>query len=215
MRETLEKHVEVSGSGRRRLMAAASRLFSRSGLSEVTVAQILDQSGVKAPTLYHHFGGKEGLYVNWVSHTLDVVDAEFKALASSAPTLRSFLVEASRILLSQRSMDVLQVLRDRRWLADPDSVEQVDDALKAAVFSPIARAIEASTPVKDGADVAQLFVHLVTARRPNYKRFDAVEAPATDEIVDLFLSGVQTLSREASSPTAARERVPELIVEVK
>ena len=77
MRETLEKQVEINGSGRRRLMAAASRLLSKSGLSEVTVAQILDHSGVKAPTLYHHFGGKDGLYVTWVSNTLDVVDAEF------------------------------------------------------------------------------------------------------------------------------------------
>ena len=51
-------------------MTAAGKLFGTTGLSEVTVAQILDQSGVKAPTLYHHFGGKEGLYVAWACHEM-------------------------------------------------------------------------------------------------------------------------------------------------
>jgi AcrR family transcriptional regulator len=191
-------------------MAAASRLFSKSGLSEVTVAQILDHSGVKAPTLYHHFGGKEGLYVTWVSNTLDVVDAEFKALAAASPSLRGFLLEAGRILLSQRSMDVLQVLRDRKWLADPDSVEQVDDALKAAVFQPIARAIENGTPVKDGADASQIFVHMMSARRPGYKRPDMKEAPSTEDIVDLFLSGVQSSTRTAAPLGLEREMTLEV-----
>jgi len=187
--------VEVSGSGRRRLMTAAARLFQTTGLSEVTVAQILDHSGVKAPTLYHHFGGKEGLYVAWACQTLDVIEAEFRALASGSPTLRDFLLESTNILLSPRSMDFLQVMRDRKWLSDPDSLEQVDDALKVAVFGPIALAIETSTPIKNGRDAAQLFVHMVCSRRPYYLRSDAREAMPAEEIVDLFLSGIHGETR--------------------
>lgn len=178
-------------------MTAAERLFAKSGLSEVTVAQILEQSGVKAPTLYHHFGGKEGLYVTWACHTLDVVDAEFKALAASDPTLRDFLLGACRILLSNRALDVLQVMRDRRWLSDPDSLEQVDDALKVAVFQPIARAIEDATPIKDAFDSSQIFVHMVHVRRPNYRRSGAMETTSPEEIVDVFLSGIHGGTRSA------------------
>ena len=139
----------VSGTGRRRLMTAASKLFGSTGLSEVTVAQILDHSGVKAPTLYHHFGGKEGLYVAWACQAFDAMQAEFKALSSKDLLLHDFLLESCRILLSQRSMDVLQVMRDRRWLADPDSVEQVNDSLNEAVFRQITRAIQAGTSVSE------------------------------------------------------------------
>jgi AcrR family transcriptional regulator len=189
-------------------MTAAARLFQTMGLSEVTVAQILDHSGVKAPTLYHHFGGKEGLYVAWASQTLDVVEAEFRALTSTAPLLRCFLVEACNILLSPRSMDYLQVQRDRKWLSDPESLEQVNEALRIAVFRPISDAIEGSTPIKDARDHAQLFVHMVCIRRQAYMRSDSMEAVPAEEIVDVFLSGVlsetrQTLVEESLLPEAA------------
>jgi AcrR family transcriptional regulator len=196
-------------------MTAAARLFAKTGLSEVTVAQILDQSGVKAPTLYHHFGGKEGLYVTWACHTLDVMDAEFKALNATSPTLRDFLLEASRILLSQRSMDIMQVMRDRRWLADPDSVEQIDDALKVAVFQPIARAIEGATPAKDAGDASQIFVHMVGVRRPGYRRAGVIEPASAEEIVDLFLSGVHGGTRAAVQTAFGRAREPGETIEVK
>jgi AcrR family transcriptional regulator len=190
-------------------MTAAARLFQTTGLSEVTVAQILDHSGVKAPTLYHHFGGKEGLYVAWASQSLDVVEAEFRALNSSAPTLRQFLLDACQILLSSRSMDFLQVMRDRKWLSDPESLEQINEALKNAAFAPIATAIEANTPSKDARDAAQLFVHMVCSRRPSYQRYDSKEAVSCDEIVDVFLSGILAEGRHQAVVDGDRARVPE------
>jgi len=211
MQEQGSKNTEASGSGRRRLMTAAGRLFAANGLSEVTVAQILDHSGVKAPTLYHHFGGKEGLYVAWACQTLDVAEAEFRALSAGAPTLRDFLLEAARILLSQRSMDVLLALRDRKWLADPDSLEQVDDALRVAVFEPIAKAIESGAGYRDGLAASQLFVHMVSVRRPSYRRPMAREAVPPSEIVDVFMSGVMAGTRTA----IVRDGLPEAVLEVK
>lgn len=196
-------------------MTAAARLFQTTGLSEVTVAQILDHSGVKAPTLYHHFGGKEGLYVAWVCHTLDVIEAEFRALSATSPTLREFLIETSRILLSPRSMDYLQVMRDRKWLADPDSLEQVDDALKVAVFAPIAFAIESSTPTTNGRDAAQLFVHMVSLRRPFYLRADAREPMDAEAIVDVYLSGLHGSTRNPSQVNEGRAEYPEPIGRLK
>ena len=192
-------------------MTAAARLFQTSGPSEVTVAQILDHSGVKAPTLYHHFGGKEGLYIAWVCQTLDVIEAEFRALSASGTTLRDFLLESCHILLSGRSMDFLQVMRDRKWLSDPDSLEQVDDALMLAVFTPIAEAIETSTPIKCGRDAAQLFVHMVSVRKPHYLRPDSREPIPAEEIVDLFLSGVHSATRPAAVSEDDRARQPEVL----
>jgi AcrR family transcriptional regulator len=58
--------VEADGAprlaGRASLLAAATTLFSSLGYDAVTTRQILERAGVEAPSLYHHFGSKLGLY---------------------------------------------------------------------------------------------------------------------------------------------------------
>jgi hypothetical protein len=112
-------------------------------------------------------------------------------------------------------MDIMQVMRDRRWLADPDSVEQIDDALRVAVFQPIARAIEGATPIKDAGDASQLFVHMVGVRRPGYGRAGSIDPVSAEEIVDLFLSGVHGGTRAAVQTAFERAREPGAPIEVK
>lgn len=48
--------------GRGKLLGAAASLFAESGYDGVTTRQILERAGVEAPSLYHHFGSKLGLY---------------------------------------------------------------------------------------------------------------------------------------------------------
>jgi len=50
-------------SGRARLFLAAIRLFGAKGYAATSVRDIVQAAGVTAPTLYHHFGNKEGLYL--------------------------------------------------------------------------------------------------------------------------------------------------------
>jgi AcrR family transcriptional regulator len=45
-----------------RLLKAAAELLANSGNSPVSTRQITELAGVTAPTLYHHFGDKEGLF---------------------------------------------------------------------------------------------------------------------------------------------------------
>src|SRR6185369_14684202 len=44
-----------------RLLEEALRLFALRGVDAVGVQEIVDASGVTKPTLYHHFGSKDGL----------------------------------------------------------------------------------------------------------------------------------------------------------
>lgn len=46
---------------RERILDEALVLFSRRGVDSVGVQEIVDAAGVTKPTLYHHFGSKEGL----------------------------------------------------------------------------------------------------------------------------------------------------------
>jgi len=55
--------------GRASLLTAAATLFAELGYDAVTTRQILERAGVEAPSLYHHFGSKLGLYRAVLSDT--------------------------------------------------------------------------------------------------------------------------------------------------
>src|SRR2546429_8084349 len=44
-----------------RILDAASDLLTRSAVADLSTRAVCDAAGVTAPTLYHHFGDKEGL----------------------------------------------------------------------------------------------------------------------------------------------------------
>lgn len=56
-----KKAVDENGT-KRQIMMAALRLFSQKGYSSTTIRNILDASGTSAPSLYHFFRNKEGLF---------------------------------------------------------------------------------------------------------------------------------------------------------
>lgn len=55
------RDVVTATSTRDRILATAATLFYRYGIHRVGVEQICQAAKVKKPTLYHHFGSKDGL----------------------------------------------------------------------------------------------------------------------------------------------------------
>lgn len=101
--------------GRTSLLGAAASLFAEFGYDAVTTRQILERAGVEAPSLYHHFGSKLGLY--------RAVLAE-----SSEPFVESFARLGER-LDAARPGDVRSRLCDLVWamfqgqLRDPETFQ--------------------------------------------------------------------------------------------
>lgn len=52
-----------SSGTRDTLLSAAREVFLANGYAEATVADIVERSGVSVGSLYHHFGGKPGLFL--------------------------------------------------------------------------------------------------------------------------------------------------------
>lgn len=125
--------------GRESLLAAATALFAELGYDAVTTRQILERAGVEAPSLYHHFGSKLGLYRAVLSDTSepfverfvrlgtrlrrdrgagaqdvleDMVWAVFRGALSNPETVRIALFEATRP--GPRRYDVLSVWEQLR-----------------------------------------------------------------------------------------------------
>jgi TetR/AcrR family transcriptional regulator len=61
--------------GRERLLEAAMRLFTSRGYAETSVRDIVAAAGLTAPSLYHHFGNKEGLFLAIIHATQSRVEA--------------------------------------------------------------------------------------------------------------------------------------------
>jgi AcrR family transcriptional regulator len=74
---------------RQAVLDAAARLFARNGYADTSLAQIADEVGIKAGSLYYHFDSKEELVYEvlrfGVTHSLEHTRAEVARLGARAP----------------------------------------------------------------------------------------------------------------------------------
>ena len=70
----------VQRDTRRRLLDAAAAVLAEQGVEGASTREIYERAGVKAPTLYHHFGDKRGLMDAVVSDAFDRYVAEKRRL---------------------------------------------------------------------------------------------------------------------------------------
>lgn len=79
---------------RTKILEEALRLFAHNGYGSTSVREIAERSGVTKPTLYYHFGNKEGLFRAIVQTRLDqlgaLVDAAVRGDGSPLARLRTF-----------------------------------------------------------------------------------------------------------------------------
>lgn len=204
--------------GREKLLDAAATLFAQSGYDGVTTRQILERAGVEAPSLYHHFGSKLGLYRAVLTENSEPFLAEFRRIsrqlrASPGASTRERLTalvwaifqggvrnpEAVQIALfeSQRPgpirYDVLGV-----WEQLRDSFrEAIDDGARNGDLTFERSRAEVAANVLIGG-LTIYMQHFVLGRR-------RLTRPLAREIVDTLVDGLAS-STERRAPRAPRPR---------
>jgi AcrR family transcriptional regulator len=73
---------------RDRLLLAAAQLLDESGNTTVSTRAICERAGVEAPTLYHHFGNKQGLIDAVLRHGFNQYVDAGRQDATSIPSRR-------------------------------------------------------------------------------------------------------------------------------
>lgn len=76
---------------RTRIIEEATHLFGQRGYGSVSVRELVEAVGVTKPTLYYHFGSKEGLFLATAQHHLDGMDCFFRSLLQDHDSLRESL----------------------------------------------------------------------------------------------------------------------------
>ncbi|MEN0068484.1 MAG: TetR/AcrR family transcriptional regulator [Myxococcota bacterium] len=77
---------------RNKILEEAVRLFSRNGYGSTSVRELAEAAGITKPTLYYHFGSKEGLFEALVDHHLE----GFEQLVDNTVNLPGTVVERLR-----------------------------------------------------------------------------------------------------------------------
>ncbi len=124
-------------SGRERLLAAAARAFSKAGFADTGIASILQLAGVQAPTLYHHFGDKEGLFVAWAESTLATARTQLEATLKEASGNRETLAAYSKFVRQWPDGDLARLMRDANQLSKPENRERVSTAILHGFLEPL------------------------------------------------------------------------------
>ncbi|WP_344592851.1 TetR/AcrR family transcriptional regulator [Actinomadura vinacea] len=71
---------------RRALLDAAQQVFADRGYADAGIAEIVESSGISVGSLYHHYGGKAGLYLALWEELSDEQEARAASAVSAART---------------------------------------------------------------------------------------------------------------------------------
>jgi AcrR family transcriptional regulator len=74
---------------REKALGAAMRLFWRKGFAATSMTDLCDTMGVRSPSLYAAFGGKEALYLETVKHYVETAGPPVWGRLAEAPTARA------------------------------------------------------------------------------------------------------------------------------
>lgn len=155
----------MAPSGKGRLMSAAHALFGKGSFAEVSVGSLLKLSRVQAPTLYHHFGDKEGLYVAWALDVLGSVSTTVDNELASAPAPHALQAYAHALLTC--GSNIGQILHDSQRMSRSESGEQIMGAYFERIFEPLCgllvqMAAEGEIVAEPVDRLAQLFITLAS-----------------------------------------------------
>lgn len=77
--------VVEAGGGRARILEEAAELFLRRGYAQTSLRHIAAAAGMKAGSVYYHFGSKEEILAEILRRGIEVVTASFEETRASLP----------------------------------------------------------------------------------------------------------------------------------
>lgn len=202
-----EQHAEET---RAAILREAKRLFMELGYRTVSTRMVAEATGVTQPALYHHFSGKEDLYVAVLMRELDEMGRRLAAIAGQDEPVLVRLERAAAYLVGRTHHNLALMQHDIRTELSDAKAAAVGARFFAMVVGPISRIIDAGVavgiiaPPEDiGLAPAQMglyFLHQVAfvtrppARTEHARTFErqinANGRSREELIVALFMGGV-------------------------
>ena len=147
---------EMIAETRAKLLAAGRKAFGTVGYAEASMDDFTAEAGLTRGALYHHFGGKKGLFEAVLLEIDGEMTARMHAASDSAPTRWQGLVDecTSYIQMALEPEIVRIVFRDGpAVLGDPSSWPNANGCV-AMMTASVARLKEAGTIADVDAEAA-------------------------------------------------------------
>lgn len=194
----------AEAGARERLLREGKRLFVQLGFAGVSTRQICVAAGVTQPSLYHHFGNKEGLYHavihSWFAETHDAMEAAI----AGAPNFRERLLALAIFFWSGRAGEYQAMQHDALQHIPLESRGELRVTIRSSVVEPLLALMRegiAGGDLPTHADpyaLMQLYWALVDGFTGLYHRGDPLPPPeANVAAIDLFIAGARALSPAA------------------
>jgi len=106
------KKSEQALATRDRLLKSALKIFSQKGFASASIREIAEDSRTTLPSIYYHFGNKEGLYQALMREHLSDFESlmeEFKQTGSARDRIKSYII--STHLQMVKDVDFLRLMR--------------------------------------------------------------------------------------------------------
>lgn len=177
----------------RRILDEGWRLFQQKGYRGVSVDELCQQCGLTKPTLYYYFGDKENLFVQVLRHRLH----GFREVIEQPGPLAERLQRVVVAILDSFETDYTALLRDRRHLKRPESLEAVRDAFRGELFGPLAALMQegmvrGELQADDPATLTLFFLGAVNNFIGRSAELGLSHAALAQKLTDYFLQGVHT-----------------------
>lgn len=168
------------------------------GYAGVSVGEVAAAAGVTKPTLYYHFGDKEGLYAAVIRALLEEVGGYISEIAHRTEPASARLVQIARGYFLHADYTMEPMLRDVAQLVSPERAADLRAVYERECFAPIEYLMAdgiARHELRSSLDshlLARAFLALLeafTASGGHTTRTPAEHAAVARSVVALFWGG--------------------------
>jgi len=120
------------------ILAVARRLFMQRGFADVSVGEVAAAAGVTKPTLYYHFGDKEGLYADVLCGVFEAVGVYIRSVTEQEASAPQRLVDLATGYFQHADATMEPQLRDATELLGQTHGLRVRQTYAREMLAPIA-----------------------------------------------------------------------------
>jgi AcrR family transcriptional regulator len=120
-------------------LLAARELFMRRGYAGVSVGEVAEAAGITKPTLYYHFGDKEGLYAAVICSLLEEVGGYIREVACQREPVSERLFQLAVGYFIHADFTMEPMLRDVAQLVSAERAAHIRAVYERECVTPIER----------------------------------------------------------------------------
>lgn len=124
-------------AGRSNILTVARRLFMTRGYRGVSTREIAEAVGVTQPALYHHFGGKEALYVAVLEDELQELSQVMRQAARPGGSAVDHLAAMATAISERSEHDLSLMFHDLRFEVSESSRLRIRAGFQQALVAPM------------------------------------------------------------------------------